>query len=63
MERGAIEGIEYLKEKISFAPMLKFPNFTKPFEVHTNVDDFIIRGVHMQNGHLITFESKKLCDG
>jgi hypothetical protein len=56
-------GIEDLKEKISYAPMLKFPNFTKPFEVHTNANDFTIGEVHMQNGHPIAFEYKKLCDG
>jgi hypothetical protein len=63
MERGAIEGIEYLKEKISSAPMLKFLDFTKPFEVHTNVNDYTIGAILMQNGHPIAFENKKLCDG
>jgi hypothetical protein len=32
----------------------------KPFEVHINVDDFTIKGLFMQNGHLIDFESNKL---
>ncbi len=41
--------------------MLRFPNFTKPFEVHTDASDFVINWVFMQNGHLIAFESKKLC--
>jgi hypothetical protein len=63
MERGTIEDIEDLKLKISSALMLKFSDFTKPFEVHTNANDFIIEGVHMQNGHPITFDNKKLCDG
>jgi hypothetical protein len=43
--------------------MLKFPDFIKSFEVHTNASDFNIEGVPMQNGHPIIFESKKLCDG
>jgi hypothetical protein len=41
--------------------MLKFPKFTKSFKVHTNTIDFVISGVLMQDGHLITFENKKLC--
>jgi hypothetical protein len=40
--------------------MLKFSNFTKPFEVHTNANDFAIDGVLMQNGHPIAFENKKV---
>ncbi len=40
--------------------MLRFPNFTTPFEIHTNASDFVIGWVFMQNGHSIAFESKKL---
>jgi hypothetical protein len=50
-----------LKEKFSSTPLLKFPNFTKTFKVHTNTSDFIINGVFMQDGHPIAFENKKLC--
>jgi hypothetical protein len=52
---------EDLKEKLSSTPMLKFLDFTKLFEVHIDVSDFTIGGVLMQNGHPITFGSKKLC--
>lgn len=52
---------EDLKEKPLSAPMLKFPNFTKLFEVHTNANEFNINEVFMQDGHPITFQSKKLC--
>jgi hypothetical protein len=48
-----------LKEKPSFALMLKFSNFTKPFKIHINVNDFNIGGILMQDGHPIAFESKK----
>jgi hypothetical protein len=41
--------------------MLKFPNFTKLFEIHPNARDFTIEGVLMQEGYPITFENKKLC--
>ncbi len=40
--------------------MLKFPDFTKQFEIHTDANDFAIGGVLMQDGHMIAFKSKKL---
>jgi hypothetical protein len=40
--------------------MLKFSDFTKLFEVHVNASDYIIGGVFMQDGHPLTFKSKKL---
>jgi hypothetical protein len=52
--------VQRVKEFFSFAFMLKFPNFTKPFEMHTNANGFTIWGVLMQNKYVITFERKKL---
>lgn len=40
--------------------LLKFLDFTKSFKVHTNVNDFTIDNVLMQDGHSRTFENKKL---
>ncbi len=37
---------EDLKDKLSSIPMLRFPDFIKPFEVHSNASDFVIGGVH-----------------
>jgi hypothetical protein len=42
-EQGNAFGV--LKERLSTLPILKFPNFTKPFEVHIDVNRFLIRGV------------------
>ena len=42
--------------------MLKFLEFKKTFEVHTTASDFAIRGVLMQKGRPVIFESKKLSD-
>lgn len=39
--------------------MLTFLDFTKPFKVHTIVNDFAIRDVFMQGGYLIIFETNK----
>lgn len=35
-------------------------NFTKLFKGHTNASDFVIKGILVQDGHPIGFESKKL---
>ena len=51
---------EELKSKLSSPPVLKFPKFDKPFEVHTDASDFAIGGVLMQDGRPIAYESKKL---
>lgn len=42
--------------------MLALPNHIKMFKVHTDVSNFAIGGVIMQDKHLITFESHKLND-
>jgi hypothetical protein len=43
-----------LKQRFSFALMLKFINFTKLFKIHTNG-----RRIFMQKRHLIALENKK----
>lgn len=42
--------------------MLKLPDFSLPFEVHTDASDRAINGVLVQDGHLVAFESRKLED-
>ena len=37
-----------LKRRSTSAHVLKFPEFKKPFEVHTDASDFAIGGVLMQ---------------
>ena len=36
-----------LKRRLTSAPVLKFPEFKKPFEVHTDASNFAIGGVLM----------------
>ena len=49
-----------LKKRMVTAPILKLPDFKRPFEVHTDALDFAIGGVLMQDGHLVAYESQKL---
>nr|GEY92964.1 transposon Ty3-G Gag-Pol polyprotein [Tanacetum cinerariifolium] len=44
-----------LKKEVMEEPMLRLPDVTLPFELHTDASDFAIRGVLMQDGHPITF--------
>ncbi len=56
-----MKAFEDLKKKHPFAHVLRFLDFINPFEVHIDASDFAIGKVLMQDGHLITFENKKLC--
>ncbi|KAG8372904.1 hypothetical protein BUALT_Bualt12G0115600 [Buddleja alternifolia] len=51
---------EDLKAAVSMEPVLALPNFEKMFELHMDASDFAIGGVLMQEGHPISFESRKL---
>ncbi|KAI5652374.1 hypothetical protein M9H77_29561 [Catharanthus roseus] len=51
---------EDLKKAICKDPVLSLPDYSKPFEVHTDASDFAIGGVLMQDGHPIAYESRKL---
>nr|GEU90613.1 hypothetical protein [Tanacetum cinerariifolium] len=49
-----------LKKAVMEEPVLRLPDVTMPFELHTHASDFAIGGVLMQDGHPIAFESQKL---
>nr|GEY05927.1 uncharacterized protein [Tanacetum cinerariifolium] len=51
---------ESLKKAVMEEPVLRLPDVTMPFELHTDASDFAIGGVLMQDGHRIAFESQKL---
>nr|GFB27918.1 uncharacterized protein [Tanacetum cinerariifolium] len=46
---------ESLKKAVMEEPVLRLPDVTMPFELHTDASDFAIGGVLMQDGHPITF--------
>ncbi|GJR42478.1 putative nucleotidyltransferase, ribonuclease H [Tanacetum coccineum] len=51
---------ESLNKAVMEVPVLRLPDVTMPFELHTDSSDFAIGGVLMQDGHPIAFESRKL---
>ena len=51
-----------LKKAVIEEPILALPDYSKPFELHTDASDFAIGRVLMQEGHPIAYESRKLND-
>ncbi|XP_010317466.2 uncharacterized protein [Solanum lycopersicum] len=45
---------------IASEPILKFPDFVLPFEVHTDASHKEIGGILVQEGHPVAFKSRKL---
>ena len=53
---------ESLKAAMCSTPVLKLPNISKPFEIHTDASDMAYGAVLMQDGHPIAYESRKFID-
>nr|GEV97281.1 putative reverse transcriptase domain-containing protein [Tanacetum cinerariifolium] len=51
-----------LKKAVMKEPVLRLPDVSMPFELHTDASKFSIGGVLMQCRHPISFESQKLND-
>jgi hypothetical protein len=56
------EAFETLKGIWVKAPMLKLFDFDKFFEIHYDAFNFVIRGILVQDGWSMTFESKMLSE-
>jgi len=54
------EAFESLKEKLTKAPILAIPNFTKTFEIECNASNIGIGVVLLQEGHPIAYFIEKL---
>jgi len=56
------EAFETLTGILVKAPMLKLFDFDKKIEIHYDAFSFVIRGVLVQDGKSMAFESKKLSE-
>ena len=56
------DAFEKLKEVVCSQPVRKLPDFTKPFEIHTDASDVAYGAVLIQDGHPVAYESKKFSD-
>ncbi|KAL3692137.1 hypothetical protein R1sor_005788 [Riccia sorocarpa] len=61
-DQKAKEAFGRVKEILASEPVLKLPEFDKPFEVHTDASDFAIGGVLVQESRPVAYESRKLSD-
>ena len=59
---AASKSFKEIKDKMTHAPMLRLPNFSKPFEVACDASGLSIGGVLNQEGHPIAYFSEKLKD-
>ncbi|KAL0328234.1 UNVERIFIED_CONTAM: Transposon Ty3-G Gag-Pol polyprotein [Sesamum calycinum] len=56
------DAFKLLKQAISSQPVLKLPQFDRPFEVQVDASDRALGGVLVQDKHPVAFESRKLKD-
>jgi hypothetical protein len=54
------QAIETLKEKLTHGPLLKFPDFSKKFDLECDASGIGIGGVLLQRGKSVAYFSEKL---
>ena len=54
------KAFETLKDKLTKAPILALPNFTKTFEIECDASNMGIGAILLQEGHSIAYFSEKL---
>jgi len=55
-----INAFENLKNIITHAPVLSYPDFNKPFQLTTNASNVALGAVLQQEGHPVCFASRTL---
>lgn len=51
-----------LKKTTMEEPIMKFPDYLRPFQVQTNASNFVISELLIQDDHPIAYESRKQND-
>jgi len=54
------KAFELLKERLTAAPVLCAPDFSKPFEVVADASDYTLGAILLQEGRPVAYESRKL---
>ena len=60
--KDATKAFKEVKQKMTKAPIMRLPNFTKPFEVECDASGIHIGGVLSQECYPIAYFSEKLND-
>ena len=60
--KAAAKAFNEVKQKMTEAPVMRLPDFTKPFEVESDASGIGIGGVLSQKRHPIAYFSEKLND-
>ena len=59
-DRKCQEAFDSIKKIVSRETLLSYPNFNKPFEIHTDASKLQLGAVISQEGKPIAFYSRKL---
>ena len=55
-----VKAFEALKHALANAPVLRIPDFKKPFQLITDASDYALGAILLQDGHPVAFESRQM---
>lgn len=60
LDSSYINSFNELKRLITTHPILKYPNFSKPFKINSEASCYALRTVLLQEGHPVAYASRTL---